>query len=86
MKRRYKLGGASNVDYKIQGLAVTQPIFSCPDPIQGTDILRSQTRNPRNVLPDYDATSDVLVYPPERYLALMMFRKLYLKFGDIMLA
>ncbi len=44
-----------------------QPIFFCRDPIQGPDVIRSQARNPRNFLLDYDATFDLLACTPEGY-------------------
>lgn len=42
-----------------------QPIFFCRDPIQGPDVIRSQHRNPKNFLLDYDATFDLLACTPE---------------------
>jgi len=45
-----------------------QPVFFCRDPIQGPDVIRSQARNPRNFLLDYDATFDLLANTPEGYV------------------
>lgn len=58
-------------NYDIVGL--NWPIFFCRDPIQGPDVIRSQSRNPRNFLLDYDATFDLLAHTPEANHAGMMF-------------
>ncbi|KAK5162809.1 uncharacterized protein LTR77_011181 [Saxophila tyrrhenica] len=50
-------------NYDIVGLNF--PIFFCRDPIQGPDVIRSQARNPKNFLLDYDATFDLLGCVPE---------------------
>ncbi|KAI4251702.1 MAG: hypothetical protein L6R42_008278, partial [Xanthoria sp. 1 TBL-2021] len=50
-------------NYDIVGL--NWPIFFCRDPIQGPDVIRSQSRNPKNFLLDYDATFDLLACTPE---------------------
>lgn len=49
------------------------PVFFCRDPIQGPDVIRSQSRNPRNFLLDYDATFDLLGNTPEGNHAGLMF-------------
>jgi catalase len=58
-------------NYDIVGLNF--PIFFCRDPIQGPDVIRSQARNPRNFLPDYDALFDLLANTPESNHAGLMF-------------
>jgi len=58
-------------NYDIVGLNF--PIFFCRDPIQGPDVIRSQARNPRNFLPDYDAIFDLLANTPESNHAGLMF-------------
>ncbi|KAF6241338.1 hypothetical protein HO173_000048 [Letharia columbiana] len=58
-------------NYDIVGL--NWPIFFCRDPIQGPDVIRSQARNPRNFLLDYDATFDLLACTPEGNHAGLMF-------------
>lgn len=50
-------------NYDIVGLNF--PVFFCRDPIQGPDVIRSQSRNPKNFLLDYDATFDLLGCTPE---------------------
>lgn len=55
----------------LQGLNF--PIFFCRDPIQGPDVIRSQARNPKNFLLDYDATFDLLGCTPEGNHAGLMF-------------
>ena len=50
-------------NYDIVGLNF--PIFFCRDPIQGPDVIRSQYRNPKNFLLDYDALFDLLACTPE---------------------
>ena len=50
-------------NYDIVGLNF--PVFFCRDPIQGPDVIRSQYRNPKNFLLDYDATFDLLANTPE---------------------
>jgi len=42
-------------NYDIVGLNFS--VFFCRDPIQGPDVIRSQYRNPKNFLLDYDALS-----------------------------
>lgn len=46
-------------------MVLQQPVFFCRDPIQGPDVIRSQSRNPKNFLLDYDATFDLLGCTPE---------------------
>ncbi|KAL8729454.1 MAG: hypothetical protein Q9166_004702 [cf. Caloplaca sp. 2 TL-2023] len=58
-------------NYDIVGL--NWPIFFCRDPIQGPDVVRSQSRNPKNFLLDYDATFDLLACTPEGNHAGLMF-------------
>ncbi|KAI4743254.1 heme-dependent catalase [Aureobasidium sp. EXF-12298] len=58
-------------NYDIVGLNF--PVFFCRDPIQGPDVIRSQARNPRNFLLDYDATFDLLGNTPESIHAGVMF-------------
>lgn len=58
-------------NYDIVGLNF--PIFFCRDPIQGPDVIRSQARNPKNFLLDYDATFDLLGCTPEGNHAGLMF-------------
>ncbi|KAK4985424.1 hypothetical protein LTR50_005974 [Elasticomyces elasticus] len=58
-------------NYDIVGLNF--PVFFCRDPIQGPDVIRSQSRNPRNFLLDYDATFDLLGCTPEGNHAGLMF-------------
>ncbi|KAK5109907.1 hypothetical protein LTR62_006396 [Meristemomyces frigidus] len=58
-------------NYDIVGL--NWPVFFCRDPIQGPDVIRSQARNPRNFLLDYDATFDLLGCTPEGNHAGLMF-------------
>ncbi|KAL6720156.1 hypothetical protein ACLMJK_002077 [Lecanora helva] len=58
-------------NYDIVGL--NWPIFFCRDPIQGPDVIRSQHRDPRNFLLDYDATFDLLACTPEGNHAGLMF-------------
>jgi catalase len=48
-------------------------VFFCRDPIQGPDVIRSQARNPKNFLLDYDATFDLLGLTPEGNHAGLMF-------------
>lgn len=50
-----------------------QPVFFCRDPMQGPDVIRSQSRNPTNFLLDYDALFDLLANTPEGNHAGMMF-------------
>jgi catalase len=50
-----------------------QPVFFCRDPIQGPDVIRSQSRNPANVLLDTDALFDLLANTPEGNHAGLMF-------------
>ncbi|KAL2166852.1 hypothetical protein VTG60DRAFT_2087 [Thermothelomyces hinnuleus] len=49
------------------------PVFFCRDPIQGPDVIRSQYRNPRNFLLNYDALFDLLANTPEANHAGFMF-------------
>lgn len=58
-------------NYDIVGL--NWPIFFCRDPIQGPDVIRSQARDPKNFLLDYDATFDLLACSPEGNHAGLMF-------------
>ncbi|TID20977.1 hypothetical protein E2P81_ATG05605 [Venturia nashicola] len=58
-------------NYDIVGLNF--PIFFCRDPIQGPDVIRSQSRNPANFLLDMDALFDLLANTPESNHAGMMF-------------
>ncbi|KAJ1327072.1 catalase [Microdochium nivale] len=58
-------------NYDIVGLNF--PIFFCRDPIQGPDVIRSQSRNPANFLLDFDALFDLLANTPEGNHAGMMF-------------
>ncbi|KAI9811861.1 MAG: hypothetical protein M1827_005212 [Pycnora praestabilis] len=59
-------------NYDIVGL--NWPIFFCRDPIQGPDVIRSQSRNPKNfLLWDYDALFDLLANTPEGNHAGLMF-------------
>ncbi|KAK3306742.1 catalase-like domain-containing protein [Chaetomium strumarium] len=58
-------------NYDIVGLNF--PVFFCRDPIQGPDVIRSQSRNPINFLLDYDALFDLLANTPESNHAGLMF-------------
>jgi len=58
-------------NYDIVGLNF--PVFFCRDPIQGPDVIRSQYRNPRNFLFDWDACFDLLGNTPEANHAGLMF-------------
>jgi len=58
-------------NYDIVGLNF--PVFFCRDPIQGPDVIRSQSRNPQNFLLDYDALFDLLANTPEANHAGLMF-------------
>ncbi|KAF2842625.1 heme-dependent catalase [Patellaria atrata CBS 101060] len=58
-------------NYDIVGLNF--PVFFCRDPIQGPDVIRSQHRNPRNFLLDYDALFDLLGNAAESNHAGLMF-------------
>ncbi|KAG7114749.1 Vegetative catalase like protein [Verticillium longisporum] len=49
------------------------PVFFCRDPIQGPDVIRSQSRNPSNFLLDFDALFDLLANTPESNHAGLMF-------------
>ncbi|RBR22684.1 hypothetical protein FVER53590_25645 [Fusarium verticillioides] len=53
-------------------LTIVQPVFFCRDPIQGSDVVRSQYRNPANFL-DHDALFDLLANTPEANHAGLMF-------------
>jgi catalase len=52
---------------------LNKPVFFCRDPIQGPDVIRSQSRNPKNFLLDYDSLFDLLALTPEANHAGMMF-------------
>jgi len=58
-------------NYDLVGL--NWPIFFCRDPIQGPDVIRSQSRRPDNFLLDYNATFDLLANTPEGNHAGLMF-------------
>ncbi|KAH7160391.1 catalase-like domain-containing protein [Dactylonectria estremocensis] len=58
-------------NYDIVGLNF--PVFFCRDPIQGPDVIRSQSRNPKNFLLDFDALFDLLANTPEANHAGLMF-------------
>ncbi|PVH69568.1 putative vegetative catalase [Cadophora sp. DSE1049] len=58
-------------NYDIVGLNF--PVFFCRDPIQGPDVIRSQARNPKNFLLDYNSLFDLLALTPEANHAGMMF-------------
>ncbi|OLN96261.1 Vegetative catalase [Colletotrichum chlorophyti] len=58
-------------NYDIVGLNF--PVFFCRDPIQGPDVIRSQYRNPKNFLFDFDALFDLLANTPEANHAGLMF-------------
>lgn len=58
-------------NYDIVGLDF--PVFFCRDPIQGPDVIRSQYRNPKNFLLDYDSLFDLLACTPEGNHAGLMF-------------
>ncbi|EGY21639.1 catalase [Verticillium dahliae VdLs.17] len=49
------------------------PVFFCRDPLQGPDVIRSQSRNPTNFLLDFDALFDLLANTPESNHAGLMF-------------
>lgn len=49
------------------------PIFFCRDPIQGPDVIRSQSRSPKNFLLDYNSLFDLLGQTPEANHAGLMF-------------
>ncbi|CRJ99258.1 hypothetical protein BN1723_017096, partial [Verticillium longisporum] len=49
------------------------PVFFCRDPLQGPDVIRSQSRNPSNFLLDFDALFDLLANTPESNHAGLMF-------------
>ncbi|KAG9505281.1 hypothetical protein J7337_002248 [Fusarium musae] len=60
-------------NYDIVGLNfVIQPVLFCRDPIQGSDVVRSQYRNPANFL-DHDTLFDLLANTPEANHAGPMF-------------
>lgn len=52
---------------------IIKPVFFCRDPIQGPDVIRSQSRNPANFLLDHDALFDLLANTPEANHAGLMF-------------
>ncbi|TVY36689.1 Vegetative catalase [Lachnellula occidentalis] len=58
-------------NYDIVGL--NWPVFFCRDPIQGPDVIRSQSRSPKNFLLDYNSLFDLLALTPEANHAGMMF-------------
>lgn len=58
-------------NYDIVGLNF--PVFFVRDPIQGPDVIRSQSRNPKNFLIDWQACFDFLAHSPEGNHAGMMF-------------
>ncbi|KAJ3564887.1 hypothetical protein NP233_g7999 [Leucocoprinus birnbaumii] len=58
-------------NYDVVGLNF--PIFFCRDPIQGPDVIRSQQRNPKNFLLDYNSLFDFLANVPESNHAGLMF-------------
>lgn len=58
-------------NYDIVGLNF--PVFFCRDPIQGPDVIRSQSRNPSNFLLDHDSLFDLLANTPEANHAGLMF-------------
>ncbi|KAK2025898.1 catalase [Colletotrichum zoysiae] len=58
-------------NYDIVGLNF--PVFFCRDPIQGPDVIRSQSRNPKNFFFDWDALFDLLANTPEANHAGLMF-------------
>ncbi|ERF68681.1 hypothetical protein EPUS_05742 [Endocarpon pusillum Z07020] len=58
-------------NYDIVGLNF--PVFFCRDPIQGPDVIRSQSRNPKNFLLDFDALFDLLGNTPEGNHAGLMY-------------
>ncbi|KAI1187996.1 catalase-like domain-containing protein [Nemania serpens] len=58
-------------NYDIVGLNF--PVFFCRDPMQGPDVIRSQSRNPANFLLDFDALFDLLANTPESNHAGLMF-------------
>ncbi|CAG8150924.1 unnamed protein product [Penicillium nalgiovense] len=58
-------------NYDIVGLNF--PVFFCRDPIQGPDVIRSQSRNPKNFLLDYNSLFDLLANTPEGNHAGLMF-------------
>ncbi|KAK7908708.1 hypothetical protein PG985_016011 [Apiospora marii] len=59
-------------NYDIVGLNF--PVFFCRDPIQGPDVIRSQSRNPQNFLLDMNSLFDLLACIPEgNYAGLMFF-------------
>ncbi|PYH33878.1 catalase [Aspergillus neoniger CBS 115656] len=58
-------------NYDIVGLNF--PVFFCRDPIQGPDVIRSQSRNPQNFLLDHNSLFDLLANTPEGNHAGMMF-------------
>ncbi|KAI0397793.1 heme-dependent catalase [Xylariaceae sp. FL0594] len=58
-------------NYDIVGLNF--PVFFARDPIQGPDVIRSQSRRPDNFLLDQDALFDLLANTPEANHAGLMF-------------
>ncbi len=49
-------------------MSFLQPIFFARDPMQGPDVIRSQGRNPKTFLLDYNALFDLLANTPEGYI------------------
>ncbi len=58
-------------NYDLVGL--NWPVFFARDPMQGPDIIRSQSRNPANFFVDFTATFDFLAHVPESNHAGAMF-------------
>ncbi|GJC81448.1 catalase [Colletotrichum liriopes] len=58
--------------YRLQA-DLQQPVFFCRDPIQGPDVIRSQSHNPQNFFFDWDALFDLLANTPEANHASLMF-------------
>ncbi|GKT66061.1 catalase [Colletotrichum tofieldiae] len=50
--------------YRLQA-DLRQPMFFYRDPVQGLDVIRSQSRNPQNFFFDWDALFDLLANTPE---------------------
>lgn len=57
-------------NYDLVGL--NWPVFFCRDPMQGPDVIRSQQRNPKNFLLDFNSLFDFLANTPESNHAGMM--------------
>lgn len=54
-------------------MGLNYPVFFCRDPFQGPDVIRSQARDPRSFLLDFDATFDLLGCTPEGNHAGLMY-------------